>query len=1049
MYVLNYLNFKYFKFIVKNLDVQPTNDSLTSSCSQSDKPNESMLDNSEDDASRQDQSAASIKQNALLKKLLQNCPSADLKTLSESSESVALGDPNETSNNDITEQIVSTESNEIVSMAEEMLVSTPTIENKDNSINTSTIKASTPVPPVEKKLSYLDIRRAQLERDPTPPPEDIKPKRKRSVKRKESKNSDNNDANTDQNNSIKSKKRTRKGSQTKSEDSDSYNERVLNNVINCLNGMTSIQVIEPDVTNNLDICLPPDADLTSKKNKLKGCYGNASLCSTIDFYNTYPFGPNKASSSYAPANNSKFISKVNYYNDEFGSSIFDVKEEYFKKEPLSLYCRNIDSPESVVSASSPELLYDYPKDEYDRMKYINDIKSDDENDDDRKSPFLTYLPLRPIPKYYSKQLNYKVNDDCDSKLLQENSEKPLRMTGITIVIESVDNVKKAMKLLAKVLHLKSFYYNIEVSPNYTVTELFNEVPNIMENTTCKFCNRLLTNSSCKTEDDMDLGKDNFCSKDCLKNYHLNNIEMKEEITDDSLICDITEPELVSIFKQNEEKNDDPETIIVQEKRWKNIRYKYWNTNTFKNENDKIESNNQSEQSIEDSFDVCLKPHQNAVETRCCIFCGQLGDGNGEGPSRLLNMDIDKWIHCNCALWSNEVYEGFNGALINVDLAYQRAMNCECVKCGKIGASIRCFKSRCNNSYHFPCAIEEKCFFYSNKAFYCPGHNCKNLAPNVVSFIIDRRIYVHRDEAKQIAAMLHEGDNNVLRIGSLILYSIGQLLPHQLQNFHTNTHIFPIGYNVSRFYWSARTLGKRCQYICSIGELNEWPQFFIEIIEDGFENITYKASSPQSAWEQILDSLRKIREKTKTMKIFFDSLTGEDFFGLNEPAIIRLLESLPGVDTLTDYNFKYGRSPWYELPLAINPSGCARTEPRKRIHAKRPHTLQVSSNIVRSSLQSSLTNSELSPYVKQFVHSKVSQYRKMKQEWRHNVYLGRSRIQGLGLYASKPIEKHTMIIEYIGLVIRNSIADHNEKIYEAHVCFFRFYFRMIYLKSIFS
>jgi hypothetical protein len=32
-----------------------------------------------------------------------------------------------------------------------------------------------------------------------------------------------------------------------------------------------------------------------------------------------------------------------------------------------------------------------------------------------------------------------------------------------------------------------------------------------------------------------------------------------------------------------------------------------------------------------------------------------------------------------------------------------------------------------------------------------------------------------------------------------------------------------------------------------------------------------------------------------------------------------------------------------------------------------------------------------PYSKQFVHSKSSQYKKMKQEWRNNVYLARYRV----------------------------------------------------------
>ena len=71
-----------------------------------------------------------------------------------------------------------------------------------------------------------------------------------------------------------------------------------------------------------------------------------------------------------------------------------------------------------------------------------------------------------------------------------------------------------------------------------------------------------------------------------------------------------------------------------------------------------------------------------------------------------------------------------------------------------------------------------------------------------------------------------------------------------------------------------------------------------------------------------------------------------------------------------------------------------------------------------------------PYSKNFVQSKSSQYRKMKQEWRQNVVLARSGIQGLGLYAARDLEKHQMIIEYIGEVIRTELTDIREKRYEA-------------------
>lgn len=156
-------------------------------------------------------------------------------------------------------------------------------------------------------------------------------------------------------------------------------------------------------------------------------------------------------------------------------------------------------------------------------------------------------------------------------------------------------------------------------------------------------------------------------------------------------------------------------------------------------------------------------------------------------------------------------------------------------------------------------------------------------------------------------------------------------------------------------------------------------------------------------------------------------------------------------------FKYGRNPLLELPLAINPTGSARTEARLRnqLPWKRPHTQRtggfasrgmpfglptcgaaatmgggVSSTLVAAATAAGEAAS--CPYSKQFVHSKSSQYKKMKQEWRNNVYLARSKIQGLGLYAARDLEKHTMVIEYIGEIIRTELAETREKQYEARV-----------------
>ena len=99
---------------------------------------------------------------------------------------------------------------------------------------------------------------------------------------------------------------------------------------------------------------------------------------------------------------------------------------------------------------------------------------------------------------------------------------------------------------------------------------------------------------------------------------------------------------------------------------------------------------------------------------------------------------------------------------------------------------------------------------------------------------------------------------------------------------------------------------------------------------------------------------------------------------------------------------------------------------------RPHTLQSTNSRSLPSTVTGVSGDISSPYHKQFVHSKSQQYRRLRMDWKSLVYLGRSRIQGLGLYAARDLEKHTMVIEYIGDLIRNEVADRREKGYQSQV-----------------
>uniref|UniRef100_A0A8C2YJ69 [histone H3]-lysine(4) N-methyltransferase n=1 Tax=Chinchilla lanigera TaxID=34839 RepID=A0A8C2YJ69_CHILA len=470
------------------------------------------------------------------------------------------------------------------------------------------------------------------------------------------------------------------------------------------------------------------------------------------------------------------------------------------------------------------------------------------------------------------------------------------------------------------------------------------------------------------------------------------------------------------------------------KKWRGMKWKKWSIHivmpkgTFK-------------PPCEDEIDEFLKrlgtslrPDPVPKDYRKCCFCHEEGDGLTDGPARLLNLDLDLWVHLNCALWSTEVYETQAGALINVELALRRGLQMKCVFCHKTGATSGCHRFRCTNIYHFTCAIKAQCMFFKDKTMLCPMHKPKGIHEQELSyFAVFRRVYVQRDEVRQIASIVQRGErDHTFRVGSLIFHTIGQLLPQQMHAFHSAKALFPVGYEASRLYWSTRYANRRCRYLCSIEEKDGRPVFVIRIVEQGHEDLVLSDISPKGVWDKILEPVACVRKKSEMLQLFPAYLKGEDLFGLTVSAVARIAESLPGVEACENYTFRYGRNPLMELPLAVNPTGCARSEPKMSAHVKRfvlrPHTLNSTST--SKSFQSTVTGELNAPYSKQFVHSKSSQYRRMKTEWKSNVYLARSRIQGLGLYAARDIEKHTMVIEYIGTIIRNEVANRKEKLYES-------------------
>ena len=461
------------------------------------------------------------------------------------------------------------------------------------------------------------------------------------------------------------------------------------------------------------------------------------------------------------------------------------------------------------------------------------------------------------------------------------------------------------------------------------------------------------------------------------------------------------------------------------------------------------------------IDVCLTC-DHSIDTRKCLFCQQIGDGKPNGPGRLLNYDCDKWVHLNCALWSEEVYETTNGALINVQAAFIRGLEQECSRCGYYGATVACHKTKCPMEYHFPCALLVGCMFFVDKTVLCPQHKYRTKTETVLeNFEALRRVFVHREEHEIIARVVEQTERKfTFRCGSTEVTNIGQLFPHQMNSFHTQSAIYPVGFKTSRFYWSLDDVNKRCKYSCDIADEEGKPHFSVsclksseketsaelkstEELKDSLGNEksevseneiqVFKGPTPREPWKAILQAVNKLRlSSSSALKLFSEACSGEEMFGLNDVQILKILESFPSIELCRNYNFKFGRSPLVHLPLAINPSGCCRSEAKLRSYIKRPHCLTSSPKKgPRSSIPSLTCSSETEgvAYSKQFVHTKSSQYKRMKQEWRNLCHLSRSRIQGLGMYSSREVEKGTMIIEYIGLLIRSEVAEVREKQYD--------------------
>lgn len=792
------------------------------------------------------------------------------------------------------------------------------------------------------------------------------------------------------------KKRPRKSSKVE-EDYDTF----IENLMVQLRQLPPMSVTEPILGRNYAVCpVYGSGELNKMTNKgydsrigeLNGHYGYAIVPGTNDFYSTKPYGeedplPEK------PAPSTQRL----FYDQEFPPIRFDLDDD----RKLELFCRDNESPDSIVSSSSPECIFVDSPIQFPGLRLINEEDEDSDSGKSRRMspiiPIIAPIPIRlkpagPFLKDYAdidkENFGSKDHFGLKSKLVKIPTN-PLKDNGnvtvtLTLTSAAAEDIMGVLRDLANILHIPAptSYQIVErtSTPPSHKLGLYRtkskdgkegapiDIQSILNGAAkfCRHCDVVILNNLIRkrvselpflSKEPELLGDGDelyFCSSTCYMQFALmhrsptmtqdkvaaivdhlcqDKTIMKKKIDDktNNILekCSATEniekmdvDEIVNSIKQecmeemamaeNLQKDDiktevpdspkkakkHPTEDTTQQppaKQFKGVKYRPWAQGALQPRNKYKRPSDKEIMETMFRMGITVLPQKIPDDSRKCMFCSMTGDGVADGPARLLNFDVDKWVHLNCALWSEGVYETVNGALMNLENALSQSLITTCIHCQKLGATIHCFKNRCSNVYHLGCAVKDNCVFYKDKTIHCNSHALKNEKDNELTTLsVQRRVYVQRDENRQVAAVMHQSDHNhLLRVGSLIFLNVGQLLPHQLQNFHNANYIYPIGYKIIRFYWSMRRINKRCRYICSIHDQFGRPEFRVLVQESSQEDVEYRDSSPKAVWNKVLEPLTALRKEHSCVQLYPQYVTGEDLFGLTEPAVVRVLESLPG------------------------------------------------------------------------------------------------------------------------------------------------------------
>lgn len=259
---------------------------------------------------------------------------------------------------------------------------------------------------------------------------------------------------------------------------------------------------------------------------------------------------------------------------------------------------------------------------------------------------------------------------------------------------------------------------------------------------------------------------------------------------------------------------------------------------------------------------------NVEDARSCSLCKGLGDGQELKEGRLLYCGQNEWVHSNCALWSNEVFEEIDGSLQNVHSTISRGRLIRCSECGKKGASIGCCSRNCNNTFHYSCARNMNMLFNDDKTVFCSLHadDCSSKKiQNENDFCLKRPVYVELDRKKKKFA---EPDKVKVMIGSLTVDCLGTISPEFSDGIEK---IIPSGYKCSRLYWSTVNPLKIVRYY-----IRTYVQVYVpEVSTDLENNVTIDHSKEQQIEEELRIQKMEFLAVKQTLDALIDTVCNKE------------------------------------------------------------------------------------------------------------------------------------------------------------------------------